>query len=344
MNLSRARFFVQWSSLAEGLFRETYFQSLPVLSRAVRQALSEQPFDLVHVAYWYALRRLPRFPRPPLWVVDTHDVQFERHERIFRRVSRRERLREMAQLCRYDRIVAITERDRETLSANLPVSAPPIEVIGMGLDLERWRPRVCPAALPPAPRLVFYGNLATPANQEGARHLLEEILPPLRGAVSGLEVLVLGADPPADLRRLAEERGARVTGFVDDPRPWLLSGSVLALSLRTGSGQRGRVVESIALGLPVVGYGEALEGLDFTEGEGIVVARDAAGFCRELVRLLEHPEERDALAAAGRRRVEASYGVDATYARFPALYRSLLDDASTSGGKRDPRVSPHFSS
>jgi len=316
------------SSLTEGLHRETFFQSLPALARAAREQIAQTAPDLVHAAYWYALRRLPSFPRPPLWVVDTHDVQFERHARLFGRRSARERSRELAELCRYDRIVAITERDRETLRRNLPAKAPPIEVIGMGLDLEHWNPGAVRPALSPGPRVVFYGNLSTPENQRGAMHLCRDLLPGLRGSVPELESVLLGADPPAELRRAAEDCGARVTGFVEDVRPWLLSGRVLALSIRAGSGQRGRVVEALSLGLPVVGYSAALEGLELGAGEGILSVENDGEFRRGLETLLLDPPRAAALGEAGRAAVRARYGLEATYDRFPALYARLLADRS----------------
>ncbi len=312
------------AGLVRGLHPETYFQSLPVLAATVRRVLESERPDLVHAAYWYGLRRLRRFPRPPLWVVDTHDVQFERHERLLGRVSAGEKRQELAELGRYDRIVAITGRDARTLEASLPAPAPPIDVIGMGLDLQRWRPEAVERARPAGERIAFYGNLATEANQEGARHLLEAILPAVRRAIPGAEGLLIGAGLTEPLRALAGRAGAEATGFVPDPRPWLRSAAVLALTLRTGSGQRGRVVEAVSLGVPVVGYPEALEGLDLREGEGVMAARSAEEMAATIIRLLRDEAFAARVAADGRRRVEACYGWDATYGRFPDLYERLL--------------------
>lgn len=319
------------ASWFNGLHPETFFQSLPVLARAVRRELEDGRPQLVHAAYWYGLRRLRRFPRPPAWVVDTHDVQFERHRRLLGRASPKERREELEQLLRYDRIVAITQRDRETLESHLPPGRPPVEVIGMGLDLAHWRAEAVAPVLPPGPRVAFYGNLATSSNQAGARHFLRELLPALRREVPGVDALLIGGGLPDDLRTEACGTGVRATGFVEDPRPWLAAASVLALALRTGSGQRGRVVEAAALGIPVVGYPEALEGLELSEGEGILTARDPTEFAAHLGALLADPERSRRIGESGRRRVEETYGWEATYGRFPRLYRSLLaaDEATS---------------
>lgn len=316
-----------WSAWREGLHRETFFQSLPVLSETVTRLLAEETPGIVHVAYWYTLRHLRALERPPFWVVDTHDVQFERHARLWGRESPRERAAEVQQLSRYDRVVAITERDRRTLARALPPGAPPVEVIGMGLDLDWWKAGMVPPVLPDRPRVAFYGNLATGANQDAARHFLREILPRVRARVPGTEGVVIGGSPPPAIRREAEKAGAGITGFVDDPRPWLQSASVLALTLRAASGQRGRMVEALALGLPVVGYPEALDGIDLEPGDGFIAASDPDGFARVVVGLLRDPDAVRALAARGRRGVEARYSRAETYGKFPVLYERMMRGA-----------------
>jgi glycosyltransferase involved in cell wall biosynthesis len=308
----------------DGLHAETFFQSPPSYVRAVEESIRTDRPALVHGAYWYGLRRLAAFPRPPVWVVDTHDVQFERHRRLWGRDSARERAAELGELARYDRVIAITPRDRETLLSHLPGAAPPIDVIGMGIDFVRWNRAAITPALPPAPRVVFYGNLSTDANRAAAIHFLRDLLPLWRRHVPGTEALLLGADPDEDLRREATAAGATITGFVEDPRPWLASARVFALSLRAGSGQRGRVVEALAMRVPVVGYTEALDGLDLTSGEGIVPVRDTEALVAQTGALLADGAGAERLGEAGRCAVADRYSLEATYSKFPELYRRLL--------------------
>lgn len=319
-----------WETWTRGVHRETHFLSPPVLSQTARALLAEERPALVHAAYWFTLRHLPVFPRPPLWVVDTHDVQFERHEGVLRSSADRERQVELQELARYDRIVAITERDRETFRRHLPPGSPPVEVIGMGLDLGQWRRDAVASALPEARRITFYGNLGTEANRRGALHLLQDLVPLLRRKVPDLEVLILGAGADADpeIGSAAGAAGAQVHGFVPDVRPFLRSSRVTALSIEAGTGQRGRVVESLALGVPVVGYRGAVQGLEFREGEGVLAVDTPEEFCRTAARLLCEPEAAAAQGEAGRARVKECYGLESTYGKFPSLYLRLIEEAA----------------
>lgn len=314
------------AEVREGLHGETFFQSFPALSAEVGRQLRDFKPDIVHVAYWYGLRHLTLRPRPPLWIVDTHDVQFERHERLFGRVSSRERKQELEELARYDRILAITPHDRDVFVRELG-PAPPCEVMPMGVDMAAWSPNAVAAAAEPAPRIVFYGNLTNESNDLACRHLLTDLVPDLVRRVPGMELSILGAGPSDELRSIAAASSVPVvvTGFVEDVRPHLLSARVLALSLRSGSGQRGRVIEALALGVPVVGYPGGLEGLELEDGDGLVIAPDESAFVEALARLLTDPESARELGARGRKAVEQRYGLAATYGRFPEVYASWLD-------------------
>ena len=317
---------LRWRTMGkrEGVHRETFFQSFPIVAETVAKLIEDERPDIVHVAYWYALRHLPEFARPPLWVLDTHDVQFERHSRLWGRQSAMEKDQEVRELRRYDRVIAITDHDREVFAAEL-AGGPPVHVVGMGLELSDWDPAAVEPADPRPKRVTFYGNMTNESNQRGARHLLDDLLPAVRQTHPDVSPLLLGAGTPQELRDEAENHGAVVTGFVEDVRPWLASSSVLALSLRSGSGQRGRVLEALALGIPVVGYVDALEGLEFSDGEGTIPVRSEEAFAEAVTRLLSDPAEAERIGCVGRRCVQERYGWSATYGRFPELYGEWLE-------------------
>jgi len=313
------------TGLRSGLRPALHFQSLPELSRRVLQLIESEKPDIVHSAYWFTLRHVRHKPRPPLWVVDTHDVQFERLDRLFGGARPSERTAELEALRTYDRIIAITGRDRDTFRRHLGESSPPIDVIPMGLDLRRWDPAVVDPLLPPAPRVSFYGTLSTGVNQEAARHFLDDLVPELRRRREGLEFWLLGAGAPPDLEARAHASGARLAGYQPDIRPALASAGVLALSLRSGTGQRGRVVEAVALGVPVVAYHGALEGLEIGEEQGVFGVSTEREFCDRVIELLDSRPRWAHRQPQIRRDLEEAYGWEATYGRFPRLYRQLLD-------------------
>ena len=321
---------VSYRAAGRGWERETWFLGRQEVARAVEESLRLRPPAAVHAAYWFTLRRLRERPRPPLWVLDTHDVQFERWRRLRGRVNERERRAEIDELRRNDVVVAITAKDAETFRSILGSSAR-IETIGMGVDLHYWS-REAIGAGPRGASVVYYGSMGGEPNRRAAVHLCTEILPELRAGRAGADVVILGADPARDVRQLADLPGVRVTGTVEDPRLVLASSGVFALSLRAASGIRSRACEAMALMLPIVAYPEALEGMGFEAGRDYLEAHDPRQFAAEIDRVLLDRVLADRLTASARERVASHYGVEATYGRFVGLYRELLAQAGTDPG------------
>jgi glycosyltransferase involved in cell wall biosynthesis len=144
-------------------------------------------------------------------------------------------------------------------------------------------------------------------NEDAALHLIDGILPRVRRSIPDAELLVVGRDPtPALLERSRRLPGVTVTGFVEDLRPYLERAAVCAAPLRFGAGVQNKILEAMAMEVPVATTSIAAAGLR-VDGAGeppLCVADDEERFAASLVRLLQDPEERARLAREGRRFVE----------------------------------------
>ncbi|HVC34330.1 MAG TPA: glycosyltransferase family 4 protein [Chloroflexota bacterium] len=155
--------------------------------------------------------------------------------------------------------------------------------------------------------LVFSGALTYAANYDAASHFLSRIHPLIQDAVPEVVLRVTGAHTGVDLSSLPSRRGVLYTGYVADIRPVIGRSWVSVVPLRRGGGTRLKIVESLALGTPVVSTSKGAEGLDVTDGVDILLADDPRAFADRVVELLRSPELRCRLAANGRRLVESKY-------------------------------------
>jgi glycosyltransferase involved in cell wall biosynthesis len=90
-----------------------------------------------------------------------------------------------------------------------------------------------------------------------------------------LKVLVVGANPPSEIKKLHDGKNIVVTGFVEDTRPYLSRSSVMILPLEIGVGFRGRTIEVMAMGIPIVGTHNALDNLGLQNGkQGFITDSD----------------------------------------------------------------------
>jgi glycosyltransferase involved in cell wall biosynthesis len=152
-----------------------------------------------------------------------------------------------------------------------------------------------PAGVEPEPdTLVFTGVMKYLPNSDGIRWFLAEVLPLVRESVPGVRLLVVGADPPPDLRRMASG-GVTLTGRVGDVRPYVDRAAVSIVPLRMGGGTRLKIVEAFAMKKPVVSTTVGAEGIDVADGESILLADEPRAFADAVVRLLRDGRLREKL-------------------------------------------------
>jgi glycosyltransferase involved in cell wall biosynthesis len=190
-------------------------------------------------------------------------------------------------------VAVVAEADAKALRRNAPNAH--VVVVPNGVE-----PGKEPA--PPAvePVLGFHGALSTVANQDAARVLVGEVLPKMRTELPDARALVIGRDPPEDLRSDVG-RGVEVTGEVDDVREQLDRVAVYVAPMATGTGLKNKVLEAMAAGLPVVATSRAMNGIGV--GDGVVIADTPDAMAGAVLALLRDPAQRAAVGAAGRARV-----------------------------------------
>lgn len=185
----------------------------------------------------------------------------------------------------------------------------PSDVLRNGVDLQQFCPD--PSAAEPG-HLVFTGMMDYYPNIDGCEYFVREILPLIRERVPEVRFSIVGAKPTSAVERLAQEPGVTVTGWVDDTRDWLKRASVAVAPLRIARGIQNKVLEALAMGLPVVGTTSATQGVEGTPGTHFLVEDDAGKMAQEIIGLLESPERATRLGAAGRSFVEERYDWERT--------------------------------
>ena len=216
-------------------------------------------------------------------------------------------------------IVVFTDRDRQVLAP--VVEGVPIVRIPIGTVLPE-RPLDPMGSSPTS--ICFVGNFIHPPNVDAAVRLIDTIFPWLRAQVGPeLELYIVGDGAPASVRERSG-KNVFVTGRVPDVGPYLDRASVVAVPLRLGGGMRVKVIEALAAGKAVVASPLAVEGLELTDGDQVVIAETDQEFCTAIVGLLGDPEQRVALGLRARAWACANLGWDKSVAAYERLYDSLI--------------------
>ncbi len=217
---------------------------------------------------------------------------------------------------RYDACVLVARRDAEVIRELCP--GLPIYFAPSGTDIPTE------VAVPKTPfSIAFSGVMDYPPNVDGALYFAHEIFPLVRKEVPQATFHVVGKDPNADVRALERRDGIVVTGTVPDVKEYLRRMQVFVCPMRLGAGMKMKVLEAMAVSLPVVSTTRGAEGMDFVAGREFVAADEPAEFAAAVVRLLEDENLREEYGRWGRRAVEINYTWEAHARAWEEIVNSV---------------------
>jgi len=220
---------------------------------------------------------------------------------------------------RFDLCTATTRAEWETLEGYRTGVA--TDWFPNGVDSSHFAPDDAPYD---PDTISFVGRMDYYPNQECMFEFCRTTLPILKARRPGIKLLVVGADPSPAVRRLGEIDGVTVTGSVPDVRPYVRRSAVMVAPLNIARGTQNKILEAMALGVPVVTSRVAAGGVDALDGEHFLAASAPEGYADAILRILASPAERARLAAAGRSRMLTHHAWDHSMRRLDRIIERCL--------------------
>jgi len=216
-------------------------------------------------------------------------------------------------------VTFISERDRSALMRESRRGY----IIKQGIDAAYWRRT---SRVPDRPALIFTGGMKYEPNHDAAMLLVREVFPRLRERCPAATLEVVGCDPqPALVREAQFVEGVTVTGAVADMRPYLERASIFIAPLRFASGTQNKVLEAMAMELPVITTPAVAEGLRTGAAKPpVLIANTTDEFVNKAGLLLHHRDRRAELGELGREYVEHHFDWEATGAALENVLASAV--------------------
>jgi polysaccharide biosynthesis protein PslH len=195
--------------------------------------------------------------------------------------------------------VTVSAEDAEVLRSIAPGA--PVMVVPNGVDTEAFRPMARDVE-----GIVFVGGHGWFPNRNGMEYFSQSILPLIRRHAD-VPVTWVGRAPEAIQKEYEAQHGVRLTGYVDDVRPYLAQAACVVVPLRVGGGTRLKILDALAMGKAVVSTSIGCAGLAVQDGHNILVRDDPEAFAAAVRDVLRDPMLRHRLGVAGRTLVETMY-------------------------------------
>ena len=171
--------------------------------------------------------------------------------------------------------------------------------------------------------LLFTGTMNYFPNSDAVIYFCNNVFPLIQKRYPDATFYIVGNHPTEQIRRLSDQKGVVVTGYVPDIRPYFEKASVFVAPLRAGSGIQTKNLEAMAMGIPVVTTSIGAMGLEAETDTELLIADTPETFAERVIHLIENPDIRQNLANAGRKRVEASYDWQVLVNRLEQVYDQI---------------------
>jgi polysaccharide biosynthesis protein PslH len=196
-------------------------------------------------------------------------------------------------------------------------------VVANGVDVDFFR---ASGRLRQRGHLVMISGMNWFPNRDAVLYMVNSIWPAVASSVPHATLTIVGASPPEAVVDLAvRDPRVSVTGFVQDVRPYMERAQVYLCPMRDGGGTRLKILDALAMGMPIVSTSMALEGIPVSNECEVLVAESPDEFARQIGRLVADEALCSRLSTNGRAFVERHFA-------WPVIGRQLR--AALTGDKR----------
>lgn len=292
------------------------------LAAYVERLLATRPISAIYVFSGQMAQYIPRsFARRVVMdFVDVDSAKFEAYAASAHAPQKWLYAREARLLSRFEGAVAarvsasllVTPEEAALFTSRLarPAEARVLALCN-GIDTDFYDPATVapdPAMAGQGPQISFTGQMDYPPNVAAVEMFARAVMPAIRAVHPDARFNIVGRAPVAAVRALDGVNGARVTGAVDDVRPWLAGADLVVAPLMIARGVQNKVLEAMAMARPVLATPQAATGIAARHGHEICVAEGADALAAAAIGLLADPAGAAAAGQAARAFVLARCG------------------------------------
>ena len=273
----------------------------PEIQNELNLISKEQRIDVILAEYavmgQYFLDN-PGIPQRTLKVISVHECYTEAAKKRQEKGEAKPEGFDLEELKRYefamyeaaDLLLSLTSEDKDILVRYQAELKNKIKVVPHGVDTEFYHP---PAGRnPQSKRILFLGNYRHRPNGHAVQTFMEFCWERIRKEVPDAEFWAVGFDPPPEITKYRSEKVFVQEGG-EDVRKFYLSSDVFVAPIELGGGFRGKLLEAMSTGLPVVSTRLGIAGINPVIGEEVLVADDYDLFAELTIELLKNQELRE---------------------------------------------------
>ena len=201
-------------------------------------------------------------------------------------------------------VVSVSEEDATFTRNQLPADIA-VWTVPNGIDIEYFQPSS--GDHKDKSVIMFCGSMDTVMNVDAVLQFAREVFPLVREKVPDSEFWIVGRNPPKQVHHLSRRGFIKVTATVEDVRPYYDKAKVFVAPFKFGGGTKLKILEAMAMKVPIVSTSVGCQGIDVMNNAHLVVEDDMERFAKTVTDLLMDERRRAELAKEARKLVEEKY-------------------------------------
>mgnify|MGYP006084884329 CR=1 FL=1 len=310
----------------------------------VSKRLPKGKFDFALFEYWHSYNLIPLMKRNNTpCIIDIHNILWRNWEFyltlktnfpsrwepilpnfIKNRLVRKYKESELKAYSNYDCLITLGSEEIEYLIES-GIKKNKLFKMPMGISLKKWD--YVWSHNNDNKKIVYYGGLSNPYNLKDVLFLYHHFMPIIWSKFKNAELWLVGSNPAKEIKDLTKNSKVVVTGFVDNINDVLKDKDLMVMPWSGASGFRSRLIEVMALGLPVLTTKTLVKQMDIREHDKFILANNNQDLSQLALKLLNDKEIMNNQSLSGRKFVEQLYSFKATYGALPNHLLSKIKES-----------------
>lgn len=306
----------------------------PDIAKYVEELLAMRRIETIYVFSGQMGQYVPDDFKGRLLVdfVDVDSAKFEAYAAqkitplrwIDAREARLLRAEEQRLAIRADHTLLVSKAEAQLLRSRLADSgAARVSALRNGIDARTFDPSKVTAEplilAEQGPHLIFTGQMDYAPNIAAARRVIENIFPAIRLHYPAAQFHVVGRAPTRELLAFDGKDGVRIWGEVPDVKPFLAASDIVITPLNIARGVQNKVLEAMAMALPVVLTSGAATGIEAQDRVHFAVEDCDKGLITRTISLLKDRDLAKLMGQKARKFVLEQQSWPAMLATLPQL-------------------------
>ena len=225
---------------------------------------------------------------------------------------------EVSEVNKYDAILTITPLDTDVYIKH--GCKCPILHVPFGIDITKYK--IDTSELQ-KPSIFHIGAMDWRPNADGLNWFLKNVWQDVAKTNKNIKLYLAGRNMPEWLKELRMENVV-VEGEVPDAHKFINSKSIMIVPLASGGGMRVKIIEGMALGKTIISTAVGAEGIDYSDGENIIIANTAKEFVDAINKCIIDQSFADGIAKNGEKLARTKYDNQVICNNLTAFYKELL--------------------